>query len=101
MNETDLRLHACDYGWCVFQPETARCGGEAAPNEVQRGPAVCLSCVNMVVEERHAAYWHDRRSRNLALMSGAPPLTQAVLSEVIGQCDGVLNRIGGYDGQNR
>jgi integrase len=101
MNETDLRLHACDYGWCVFQPETARCGGEAAPNEAQRGPAVCLSCVNMVVEERHAAYWHDRRSRNLALMGGAPPLTQAVLSEVIGQCDGVLNRIGGHNGQDR
>jgi hypothetical protein len=101
MNETDLRLHACDYGWCVFQPETARCGGEAAPNEVLRGPAVCLSCVNMVVEERHAAYWHDRRSRNLSLMGGAPPLTQAVLSEVIGQCDGVLNRIGGHDGQDR
>ena len=101
MNETDLRIHACDYGWCVFQPETARCGGEAAPNEAHRSPTVCLSCVNMVVEERHAPYWHDRRCRNLALMDHAPPLTQAVLSEVIEQCDCVLKRIGGHDGQER
>jgi integrase len=24
LKETDLRIHACDYGWCVFQPETPR-----------------------------------------------------------------------------
>jgi integrase len=98
LKETDLRIHACDYGWCVFQPETARCGGEEAPKEAGRSPAVCLSCVNMVVEERHAPYWRDRRARNLELLPGAPPLTQAVLMEAIEECDGVLNRLGGQDG---
>jgi hypothetical protein len=24
LSETDLRVHACNYGWCVFQAETAR-----------------------------------------------------------------------------
>jgi len=38
LRETDLRIHACDYGWCVFQPETARCGGEAAPSEAAVAP---------------------------------------------------------------
>jgi hypothetical protein len=98
LKETDLRIHACDYGWCVFQPETARCGGEAAPNEAGRSPIVCLSCANMVVEECHAPYWRDRRSRNLALMIDAPPLTQAVLGEIIEQCDRVLKRVGGRNG---
>ena len=98
LKETDLRIHACDYGWCVFQAETARCGGEAAPNEAGRSPAICLTCANMVVEERHAPYWRDRRSRNLALMADAAPLTRAVLVEAIDQCDGVLNRLGGQDG---
>ena len=100
LEETDLRIHACDYGWCVFQPETARCGGEAAPDEAGRSPAVCLSCSNLVVEEQHAPYWRDRRSRNLALMPDAPPLTRAVLVEAVEQCDGVLSKLGGQGGGN-
>ena len=100
LKETDLRIYACEYGWCVFQPETARCGGEVAPDEAGRSPAVCLTCANMVVEERHAPYWRDRRSRNLALMPDAPPLTRAVLAEAIEQCDEVLKRLGDGHGQN-
>lgn len=100
LEETDLRIHACDYGWCVFQPETARCGGEAAPDVAGRSPAVCLSCSNLVVEEQHAPYWRDRRSRNLALMPDAPPLTRAVLVEAVEQCDGVLSKLGGQGGGN-
>ena len=100
LKETDLRIHACEYGWCVFQPETARCGGEVAPDEAGRSPAVCLTCANMVVEERHAPYWRDRRSRNLALMPDAAPLTRAVLAEAIEQCDEVLKRLGDGHGQN-
>ena len=95
LRETDLRIHACDYGWCVFQPETARCGGEAAPSEAGRSPAVCLSCANMVIEARHAPYWRDRRERNAALMPGAMPMTAAVLAEAIEQCDRVLVKIKG------
>lgn len=94
LDETDLRIHACDYGWCVFQPETARCGGESAPDEARRTPAVCLTCSNMVVEARHRAYWQDRRARNAALLPNAIPMTAAVLNEAIGQCDGILAKIG-------
>jgi integrase len=99
LRDTDLRIYACDYGWCVFQPETARCGGEVAPSEAGRSPAVCLSCANMVIEARHASYWRDRRERNAALVPDAKPLTAAVLAEAIEQCDRVLAKIGGHDGQ--
>jgi integrase len=99
LRETDLRLYACDYGWCVFQPETARCGGEVGPSEIGRSPATCLSCANMVIEERHAAYWRDRRERNASLMARASPMTAAVLAEAITQCDRVLVRIGNQDAQ--
>jgi hypothetical protein len=90
LRDTDLRIYACDYGWCVFQPETARCGGEAAPSEAGRSPVVCLGCANMVIEARHAPYWRKRRERNAALVPGAGPLTTAVLAEAIEQCDRVL-----------
>jgi hypothetical protein len=94
LRETDLRLYACDYGWCVFQPEIAKCGGEVGPSEIGRSPTTCLSCANMVIEEQHAAYWRDRRERNASLIASASPMTAAVLAEAIDQCDRVLARMG-------
>jgi hypothetical protein len=99
MRETDLRIHACDYGWCVFQPETARCGGEHAPNDAMRSPAVCLSCANMVIEPKHAPYWRDRRERNAQLLPAASLLAKAALSEVIVQCDKVIDQLENTHGQ--
>lgn len=99
LEETDLRIHACDYGWCVFQQETSRCGGELEPDEAGRAPAVCLGCANMVIETKHALYWRDRRMRNLALLERANPMTVAVLNEAIGQCERVLAQLGDGDDQ--
>jgi hypothetical protein len=98
LKETDLRIHACDYGWCVFQQETSRCGGELQPNEAGRAPAVCLSCANMVIEAKQD-YWRDRQTRNAALLATANHMTAAVLNEAIGQCERVLAQIGDDDGQ--
>jgi len=92
--ETDLSVHACDYGWCVFQAETARCGGTARPSDAGRSPSTCLSCTNFIVDERHGSYWQDRRQRNEALLDNAGPLTRAVLGESIGECNRVLALIG-------
>jgi len=97
--ETDLRIRGCDYGWCVFQAEVALCGGERAPNEVRRGPAVCAKCSNFAVDDRHVSYWQDRRWRNRALLDqAAEPLVRAVLDEAMEECDRVLKGI--EEGQN-
>ena len=98
LDETDLRIHACDYGWCVFQQETSRCGGELEPDEVGRAPAVCLSCANMVIETKHGPYWRDRRARNAALLPQANAMTAAVLNEAIRQCERVFEQIGDDNG---
>jgi len=91
--ETDLRIRGCDYGWCVFQPEVALCGGEVAPNEAGRSPSVCAKCANLAVDDRHIPYWQDRRRRNLALWDRASPLARAVLAEAVEECDRMLRRI--------
>ena len=92
--ETDLRIRGCDYGWCVFQAETALCGGEVAPNEARREPAVCAKCANFTVDDRHVPYWQDRRRRNQALLDqAAEPLVRAVLDEAVEECDRVLKGI--------
>ena len=92
--ETDLRVHACDYGWCVFQAETSRCGGVAGPSETARCPSTCLSCANFIVDERHRGYWQERRERNEALLERASAPTRAVLDKAIGECNRVLASIG-------
>ena len=95
IDETDLRVRGCDYGWCVFQAETALCGGEVAPNEARRGPAVCAKCSNFVVDDPHVPYWQVRRGRNQELFDQAAgrPLVQAVAAEAVEECDRVLRRI--------
>lgn len=93
LSETDLSVHACEYGWCVFQAETARCGGDVAPSAAGRAPSVCLSCVNFAVEARHRPFWEERRARNAALTAGASELTRAALEEAITQCDEVLGAL--------
>lgn len=96
LTETDLRVRGCDYGWCVFQAETARCGGERAPNEARRGPPVCAGCANFTVDDRHVPYWQDRRRRNRELMNQAEGLlVRAVLAEAVEECDLVLRGIEG------
>ncbi|HUY25813.1 MAG TPA: hypothetical protein VMV27_00205 [Candidatus Binataceae bacterium] len=95
LNETDLSIHACEYGWCVFQAETARCGGRLAPDPAGRSPAVCLDCANFVVEPKHAPYWRERHARNRRIMPNASRLTRAALDEAIAQCDRVLSRLEG------
>lgn len=96
--ETDLRVHACDYGWCVFQAETARCGGATEPSEAARNPSTCLGCANFVVDKRHRSYWQDRCRRNEMLLDKASALTRAVLDKAIGECNRVLTLIG--EGEN-
>jgi hypothetical protein len=99
LTETDLRVRGCDYGWCVFQAETARCGGERAPNEARRGPSVCAGCSNFTVDDRHLPYWQDRRRRNQELMDQAEgSLVRAVPAEAVEECDLVLRGIEGRRG---
>jgi len=95
LSETDLSIHACEYGWCVFQAETARCGGDVAPSAAGRAPSVCLSCVNFAVDARHRLFWEERRARNATLIDQASPLTRAALDKAIGECDFVIQALDG------
>jgi hypothetical protein len=68
VRSTDMRVYACDWGWCLFRPETARCTTHVGrfkmqarrPDLAQRYPAVCCECANLAVTPDHAAFWRDR-----------------------------------------
>lgn len=96
MAETDLRLGVCDWGYCVYRPETSACfGGEAGPNPVLRTETTCSTCANFAVTPRHRPVWEARRERNLKLL-GQPVLdaSSRTLAEArIVECDRILDQL--------
>jgi integrase len=99
MAETDLRLGVCDWGYCVYRPETSACfGGEAGPNPVLRTETTCSTCANFAVTARHRPVWRARRERNLKLLE-QPALnadSRALAEARIAECDHILAQL--YEG---
>jgi sulfur relay (sulfurtransferase) DsrF/TusC family protein len=93
LSETDLAIHACEYGWCVFQPEVAKCGGTAEPDYQTRTPRLCSGCTNFVATEEHTGYWLNRRDRNAELLKDASQIARQALEQAISECDGILNAL--------
>jgi hypothetical protein len=71
VRSTDMRVYACDWGWCLFRLETARCTAHLGlfkmqarrPDLAQRHPAVCCQCANLAVTPEHAAFWRERLAK--------------------------------------
>lgn len=81
LNETDMRLGVCDWGFCVYRRETSACrGGDKGPNPLFRTESVCQGCQNFAVTEQHAPFWEARLARNQALLQRADldPVTRAL-----------------------
>lgn len=96
MAETDLRLGVCDWGFCVYRPETSACfGGEAGPNPVLRTETTCSTCANFAVTPRHRPVWEMRRARNLKLLE-QPVLdagSRALAEARVAECDRILTQL--------
>lgn len=97
ISESDISIHACDWGWCVYRQETSRCEGSAdAPSEARRGPSVCAECSNLAVDQRHRNFWQSRHDRNCALLEqlkDAPPLRRVVPQERAQESKKVLDKL--------
>lgn len=54
-------LAPCDWGYCVYAPDLSKCNGTSvAPSEERRSPAICASCSNFAVSDRHLPWWSER-----------------------------------------
>jgi hypothetical protein len=104
MEETDLRLGVCDWGYCVYRLETAAClGDERGPNPVLRTESTCLTCANFAVTARHRPVWQARRDRNAELLDqpGLDPVSQRLAETRITECDRILGELDyGKDGRD-
>jgi integrase len=96
MEETDLRLGVCDWGYCVYRPETSACfGGEVGPNPALRTETTCSACANFVVSAKHRPVWEARRARNRSLLE-QPALdegSRALAEARIAECERVLDQL--------
>ena len=96
MEETDLRLGVCDWGYCVYRVETAACfGDEKGPNPVLRTESTCLACANFAVTARHRPVWQARRDRNTDLLGhpGLDPVSRQLAETRIAECDRILGEL--------
>ncbi len=96
MEETDLRLGVCDWGYCVYRVETAAClGDERGPNPVLRTESTCLTCANFAVTARHRTVWQARRDRNAGLLGqpGLDPVSRSLAETRIAECDRILTEL--------
>lgn len=104
MEETDLRLGVCDWGYCVYRVETAAClGDERGPNPMLRTESTCLTCSNFAVTARHRPVWQARRDRNADLLDqpGLDPVSQKLAETRIAECDRILGELDhGKDGRH-
>jgi hypothetical protein len=96
MQETDLRLGVCDWGYCVYRVETSACfGNDKGPNPALRTESVCVSCANFAVTTKHRPIWEARRARNVKLLEEiALNATSRQLAESrIVECDRILTEL--------
>ena len=103
MEETDLRLGVCDWGYCVYRVETAACfGDERGPNPMLRTESTCLTCANFAVTARHRPVWQARRDRNAGFLDqpGLDPVSRRLAETRVAECDRILSELDhGTDGR--
>jgi integrase len=91
--ESDMRLGACDWGYCVYRRESSACrGDDRGPNPALRTESTCITCANFAVTSKHRPVWETRRRRNLDLLSH-PMLdaeSRALAQTRVAECERVL-----------
>lgn len=93
LTETDMRLGACDWGYCVYRRESSAClGDDRGPNPALRTETTCITCANFAVTDKHRPVWEARHRRNLDLL--LHPMLDAesrTLAQTrVAECDRVL-----------
>jgi integrase len=106
VRSTDVRVWSCDWGWCFFRPETARCcslqsGGRmkaVRPNEAIRDPSMCCECANLATTREHVPFWLSRRDKWQSILTehqrnGLEGFA-LVARDRVKQCNSVLRLMG-------
>jgi hypothetical protein len=96
LTESDMRLGACDWGYCLYRRESSAClGDDRGPNPALRTESTCVTCANFAVTGKHRPVWEARRRRNLDLL--AHPLldddSRTLAVTRVAECERVLTAL--------
>jgi len=98
INNSDLVVVPHEYGFCIYQPEQAKCKGE----NKNIGLNTCTKCNNFAVSEKHKVFWIDRVNQyesfketifNIQKQS----VTAEELDLEIKQAKSIINKISGKE----
>lgn len=56
LDDSDLIVIPHEYGFCVYQPEQAKCKGE----DINVGLNTCSKCNNFIVTSKHKVFWLNK-----------------------------------------
>ncbi|QOC22242.1 hypothetical protein IC757_14665 [Wenzhouxiangella sp. AB-CW3] len=91
-----VSIHACEWGYCLFIKELAKCKGDSGPDDRLRSPEICAGCSNNIRTQETLDWWRRTRGRDKELLArgGIPTQTVEMLRERIATADRVLNSEG-------
>jgi hypothetical protein len=104
--DDNVRVWSCDWGWCFFRSETARCHALAGsidmradhPHFGKRAPGICCNCANLVVLDEHGEFWRRRYAQSLEMLKANKDAgfddVLDITQERIRQCEYVLHMLG-------
>lgn len=98
INNSDLVVVPHEYGFCIYQPEQAKCKGE----NKNIGLNTCTKCNNFAVSEKHKVFWINRVAqyetfKDNILNIGRQSVTVDELSLEIKQAKSIINKISGKE----
>ena len=91
-----VSIHACEWGYCLFIKELAKCKGDPGPDDRLRSPEICAGCSNNIRSQETLNWWRRTRAMDKELLArdGIPDQTVEMLRERIAMADRVLNSEG-------
>ena len=98
INNSDLVVVPHEYGFCIYQPEQAKCKGE----NKNIGLNTCTKCNNFAVSEKHKVFWVNRIEqyktfKDSVLNIGRQSVTVDELNLEIKQAKSIIDKISGKE----
>ena len=98
INNSDLVVVPHEYGFCIYQPEQAKCKGE----NKNIGLNTCTKCNNFAVSEKHKVFWLNRVEqyesfKNSIFNIGKQSATVDELNLEIKHAKSIINKISGKE----
>ena len=96
LEDTNLRVHVCEYGYCIYNSRYSACNGdEHGPNPAYRTQSTCVGCKNFAVTLKHRPVWEERLKKYVDFLASGEvgPDIREDFEQKIAECLAVLAQL--------